>query len=88
MNVQNDSVHKGTDEETTEMLYFKACPKCQTGTIEHTNDPWSEYVQCLNCGLMRDLPEGKNAVQLLQDLKVQYSEQIAAEEAEEARAIA
>ncbi len=70
------------------MLYFKACPKCQTGTIEHNQDPWSEYLQCLNCGLMRDIPEGKTAVQSLKDLHVQFREQLAAEEAEEAKAIA
>ncbi len=70
------------------MLYFKACPKCQTGTVEHNSDPWSEYLQCLNCGLMRDLPEGKTAVQTLKDLRVQFREQIAAEEAEQAKAIA
>lgn len=70
------------------MLYFKACPKCQTGTIEHNNDTWSEYLQCLNCGLMRDLPEGKSGVQFLKDLQVQFAEQRTAEEAEEAKAIA
>lgn len=70
------------------MLYFKACPKCQTGTIEHNRDPWSEYLQCLNCGLMRDVPEGMNAVQALKNLHVQFKEQRAAEEAEEAQAIA
>jgi len=64
------------------MLYFKACPKCLTGTIEHTRDPWSEYVQCLNCGLMRDVPEGMGAVQTLKDLHVQFREQREAAEAE------
>ncbi len=70
------------------MLYFKACPKCLTGTVEHNRDPWSEYLQCLNCGLMRDVPEGLTAVQALKELHVQFKEQRAAEEAEEAKAVA
>ncbi len=81
MDIQNGSVRKGTDEEIIEMLYFKACPKCQTGTIEHNRDPWSEYLQCLNCGLMRDVRDGLTAVQALKDLHVEFKAQLAAEEA-------
>lgn len=66
------------------MLYFKACPKCLTGTIEHNSDPWTEYLQCLNCGLMRDVPDEKDAVQTLKDLHVQFRMQREAEEAAEA----
>ena len=70
------------------MLYFKACPKCLTGTVEHNTDPWSEYVQCLNCGLMRDVPDDQTAVETLKQLHVQFKEQRAAEAAEEAAAVA
>lgn len=38
------------------MLYFKSCPKCATGTIEHNYDTHGEFAQCLNCGFMRDTP--------------------------------
>ena len=40
------------------MLYFKACPKCVTGTVEHNSDSHGEFTQCLNCGFMRDTPDG------------------------------
>ena len=66
------------------MLYFRACPKCKTGTVEHTNDPYTEYVQCLNCGLMRDVPEGMNAVLFLRDLHVDFDNMRKAEAEEEA----
>ena len=39
------------------MLYFRACPRCRTGTVEHSNDAYGGYLQCLNCGFMRDLPD-------------------------------
>lgn len=84
MTTNNGSVRKGTDEETNEMLYFKACPKCLTGTIEHSSDPWTEYLQCLNCGLMRDVPEDTHPVIALRDLHVQFKAQREAEAAEEA----
>lgn len=82
---------KGNDEETIEMLYFKACPKCLTGTIEHNGDSFTEYVQCLNCGLMRDIPDEMDVFSTLKELHAQFKAQRAAEEAaeaEEARAIA
>lgn len=37
------------------MLHFKSCPKCTTGTIEHNFDAHGGYLQCLNCGFMRDV---------------------------------
>jgi hypothetical protein len=71
------------------MLYFKSCPKCKTGTIEHTNDLFTEYVQCLNCGLLRDVLDGQDAVSTLKQLHAEYREMEAAEKAaENARAIA
>jgi ribosomal protein S27AE len=39
------------------MLHFKSCPKCTTGTIEQNFDAHGNYLQCLNCGFMRDVPE-------------------------------
>ncbi len=73
------------------MLYFKACPKCLTGTIEHSGDSYTEYLQCLNCGLMRDVPDDIDPIVTLKELHEQFkAERIAAElaEAEEAKAIA
>lgn len=66
------------------MLYFRACPKCQTGTIEHNRDPYTEYLQCLNCGLMRDLPEDTDVATTLAQLHVEFKAAAALEAAEEA----
>ena len=73
-----------TDQEANEMLYFRACPKCRTGTIEHNRDPYTEYLQCLNCGLMRDLPDNTDAVTWLKQLKIEFEAAAIAEAAEEA----
>ena len=71
------------------MLYFKSCPKCKTGTVEHTNDLFTQYVQCLNCGLLRDVPEGQDAVSTLKQMHAEYRAIEAAEKAQEsAEAIA
>jgi hypothetical protein len=43
------------DEEDRNMLHFRSCPKCTTGTIEQNNDAHGDYLQCLNCGFMRDV---------------------------------
>jgi Zn ribbon nucleic-acid-binding protein len=39
------------------MLHFKSCPKCTSGTIENNSDAHGNYLQCLNCGFMRDVPK-------------------------------
>jgi len=52
------------------MLHFKACPKCVTGTVEHNRDSHGTYVQCLNCGFMRDLTDGISGLELTQLLAV------------------
>lgn len=70
------------------MLYFKACPKCRTGTVEHNRDPYTEYLQCLNCGFMRDVPDGADAVMALRDLHAEFRAAAEAEEAAESEAIA
>ena len=46
------------------MLYFRSCPKCVTGTVEHNNDSHGAYAQCLNCGFMRDLSDGVTGTEL------------------------
>ena len=46
----------------TGMLYFKACPRCNTGTIEHGSDSWGQYLQCLICGYQRDFVPGADPV--------------------------
>jgi hypothetical protein len=32
------------------VLYFKACPKCKTGTVQLDSDFYGSFITCLNCG--------------------------------------
>jgi hypothetical protein len=41
--------------EVSEMVLFKSCPKCK-GDMHIDRDIYGEYKECLNCGLMEDLP--------------------------------
>ena len=38
------------------MLKLKGCPKCQ-GTLQLASDIYGRYVNCLQCGFSRDLPD-------------------------------
>lgn len=53
--------HRRVSEGMKNMLHFKSCPKCTTGTIEKNHDAHGSYVQCLNCGFMRDIEKGTSA---------------------------
>lgn len=35
------------------MLYFRACPRCKTGTVELSSDTHGWYLSCLNCGFQK-----------------------------------
>lgn len=61
------------------MLYFKSCPKCVTGTVEHNNDSHGAYAQCLNCGFMRDLPDGLSSSELARHLVAWRADHVAVE---------
>ena len=37
------------------MVYFKECPKCH-GDLISGGDMHGEYVSCIQCGYMRDVP--------------------------------
>ena len=50
------------------MLYFRSCPRCDTGVVEYNEDPYGNYLKCLNCGFMRDLPAGADPVAELAEL--------------------
>ena len=65
------------------MLYFKACPRCLTGTVEHTNDLYSEYLQCIMCGFMHDVPEETTPIEELKRLHIEMRKAREAEEAAE-----
>ena len=36
------------------MIWFKSCPRCQTGDMIQERDAYGGYVQCLQCGYMKD----------------------------------
>ena len=38
------------------MLKLKGCPRCQ-GTLNLASDMYGRYVNCLQCGFIRDLPD-------------------------------
>ena len=54
--------------EGEQMLHFNSCPKCEKGTVEHSSDIHGDYLQCLNCGFMRDIRSGANGEQVAQYL--------------------
>ena len=37
------------------MMYLKECPKCD-GDLVAGGDMYGEYVSCIQCGYMRDVP--------------------------------
>ena len=38
------------------MLKLKGCPKCQ-GALYLASDMYGKYINCLQCGFTKDLPE-------------------------------
>ena len=40
------------------MLKLRGCPKCQ-GALQLASDMYGRYVNCLQCGFARDLPEAR-----------------------------
>ena len=51
------------------MLELRACPRC-AGDMHTNRDLCGSYVECLQCGYMRDLPEPNK---LLKSLKVDFA---------------
>ena len=69
------------------MLYFKSCSKCTTGTVEHNFDPHGNYLQCLNCGFMRDVSEGTSK-KTAKDLLATWHKQLHPTETVESEVVA
>ena len=51
-------------------LFFNACPKCK-GTLQQHADDYGNYLQCISCSLIVELPEKKERVtaKVLQEQK-------------------
>ena len=43
------------------MFLLKACPKCR-GDVLVDRDWYGPYAKCLQCGLMKDLPQDSDSV--------------------------
>ena len=41
------------------MYLLKACPKCD-GDVVSDRDWYGPYIRCLQCGLMKDLPQASS----------------------------
>ena len=39
------------------MLFIKCCPRCK-GDIYVNNDTYGHFMECLQCGFAKDLPDG------------------------------
>jgi Zn ribbon nucleic-acid-binding protein len=55
------------------MLYFNSCPKCQTGVIEHRQDPYGDFIHCVHCGFLRDMDEGTTVTDALKTASAQLA---------------
>ena len=44
------------------MILFKSCPKCTTGDLIKSRDMFGDYVECIQCGFMKDLPTPARSV--------------------------
>ena len=54
-------------EEVSEMLDFKACPRCR-GDVSTKQDMYGKYAECLQCGYMVDI-EDPNALLLVAEAR-------------------
>ena len=39
------------------MMWLKSCPRCRTGDVVLGKDVYGRYIQCLQCGFMKELYE-------------------------------
>lgn len=42
-------------------LLFNSCPKCK-GTLQQHSDGYGNYLQCISCSLIVDVPERKGRI--------------------------
>ena len=40
------------------MIWFKSCPRCETGAVVLDKDFYGKHIMCLQCGYMKDLDNG------------------------------
>lgn len=37
------------------MILFRSCPTCSTGDLIKTSDTFGEYMECVQCGYVKDV---------------------------------
>lgn len=37
------------------MILFSSCPQCTTGDLMKTEDAFGDYLECMQCGYVRDV---------------------------------
>ena len=50
------------------MIYFKACPRC-AGDIVLSNDQYSRYMECLQCGYEVDVPDASEGIKTMDTIR-------------------
>ena len=50
------------------MMWFKSCPRCETGDLVLERDSYGWAFQCLHCGFMKDVPKPEHAKSILESL--------------------
>ena len=43
------------------MVMLRACPRCITGSVIRGGDNYGLYIQCLQCGYLKDLDDERTA---------------------------
>jgi hypothetical protein len=59
------------------MFYFKACPKC-AGDLHLDHDQYGTFIQCVQCGLMKDMKLNREFAGADRSAPVQVSQPLAA----------
>lgn len=55
-------------------MYFKVCPRCETGTLVEESDMWGRFLSCLHCGFVLYMEEDDDAWSALQAAAAQDDE--------------
>jgi len=56
----------GLQDGREAMLWYKACPRCESGDVALDRDFYGWYVACLQCGYMKDFRSAAEARAMLQ----------------------
>ena len=50
------------------MMWFKSCPRCETGDVILQRDVYGWAFQCLHCGFMKDVSDAERTKSVLKGL--------------------